>query len=164
MDFNLTEERQMLQDTLRRYLSDKYGTETRNKIIDSEPGMSGEIWTGLAELGVLGALFTEAQGGFGGQGFDISTVFEELGRAGVVEPVLDTAVLGGGLLAELGDDAQRELVEQVIGGTLHLALAHGEDCSDVPLPRRAPSEIHRSQLVSSSRRIVVQQQCNTSFV
>ena len=135
MDFNLTEERQMLQDTLRRYLSDKYDTETRNKIIDSDEGLSADIWSGLAELGVIGALFTEEQGGFGGMGFDISTVFEELGRAGVVEPVLDTALLGGGLLAELGDDSQVELVEEVIGGALHLALAHGEPASRFDLSR-----------------------------
>ena len=135
MDFNLTEERQMLQDTLRRYLSDKYDTETRNKIIDSDEGMSADIWAGLAELGVIGALFTEEQGGFGGKGFDISTVFEELGRAGVVEPVLDTALLGGGLLAELGDVSQVALVEEVIGGALHLALAHGEPASRFDLSR-----------------------------
>ena len=126
MNFDLTEERQMLQDTLRRYLSDKYSTETRNKIVDSDDGMSAEIWTELAELGVIGALFTEDQGGFGGAGFDISVVFEELGRAGVVEPFLDTAVIGGGLIAALGDDTQQELLEAIIGGAAHLAFAHGE--------------------------------------
>ena len=65
MNFDLTEERQMLQDTLRRYLREKYDTETRNKILDSDTGMSAEIWAELAELGVIGALFTEDQGGFG---------------------------------------------------------------------------------------------------
>ena len=43
MDFNLTEERQMLQDTLRRYLREKYDTATRNKILDSDEGMSAEV-------------------------------------------------------------------------------------------------------------------------
>jgi alkylation response protein AidB-like acyl-CoA dehydrogenase len=126
MNFDLTEERQMLQDSLRRFLRDRYTTDTRNKIIDSDTGMSAELWGQLAELGVLGALFSEEDGGFGGAGFDISVVFEELGRAGVVEPVLDTALIGGGLLAMLGDGDQKALVEDVIGGGLHLALAHGE--------------------------------------
>jgi len=129
MNFDLTEERQMLQDTLRRYLRDKYDTETRNTIIESDDGISAEIWAELAELGVIGALFTEEQGGFGGAGFDIAVVFEELGRAGVVEPFLDTAVLGGRLIAATGTDAQREVVEQVITGGAHLALAHGEPVS-----------------------------------
>ena len=129
MNFELTEERQMLQDTLRRYLADKYDTATRNEIIESDAGMSAEIWAELAELGIVGALFTEDQGGFGGAGFDISTVFEELGRAGVVEPFLDTAILGGGLIAALGNDEQKALVDEVIGGALHVALAHGEPAS-----------------------------------
>ena len=100
MNFDLTEERQMLQDSLRRFLRDKYDTATRNGILESEAGFSADIWNGLAELGVIGALFTEEQGGFGGAGFDVTTVFEELGRAGVVEPLLDSAVLAGGLIAE----------------------------------------------------------------
>lgn len=96
MNFDLTDERQMLQDSLRRFLRDKYDTETRNRILESETGYSTEIWEGLAELGVIGALFTEEQGGFGGAGFDLAVVFEELGRAGVVEPLLESAVLAGG--------------------------------------------------------------------
>ncbi|MEX0316462.1 MAG: acyl-CoA dehydrogenase family protein [Ruegeria sp.] len=135
MDFNLTEERRMLQETLRRYLTDRYTTEMRNGIIDSEAGFSAEIWTELAELGVIGALFSEGDGGFGGAGFDIATVFGELGRAGVVEPFLDTAVLGGGLVAALGDDGQKALLGDVIAGGLHLALAHGEPASRYDLSR-----------------------------
>ena len=120
MNFELTEERQMLQDTLRRYLRDKYTTEARNKILDSESGMSSDIWAELAELGVIGALFDEADGGFGGAGFDVAVVFEELGRAGVVEPVME-ALLAGRLLAKAGQD-----VEGVVAGEMQLALAHTE--------------------------------------
>lgn len=126
MNFDLTEEQQMLQDTLRRFLADRYDTDVRNAILESDLGYSSDIWRQLAELGVIGALFTEEQGGFGGSGFDIATVFEELGRAGVVEPMLDTAIIGGGLIALLGDDAQMPLVEAVIAGEIQLALAHGE--------------------------------------
>ena len=135
MNFDLTEERQMLQDTLRRFLREKYDTATRNKIIDSDSGMSSEIWAELAELGVIGALFTEDKGGFGGQGFDIAVVFEELGRAGVVEPFLDTAVLAGGLVADLGDETQSALVEEIIAGACQMAFAHGEPTSRYDLNR-----------------------------
>ena len=135
MNFDLTEERQMLQDTLRRYLSDKYTTKVRNDILDGEAGMSPAIWAELADLGVIGALFPEEIGGFGGQGFDISVVFEELGRAGVVEPFLDTAILGGRLIAALGDEGQKAMIDEVIAGTLHLALAHGEPTSRYDLSR-----------------------------
>ncbi|MGH1579131.1 acyl-CoA dehydrogenase family protein [Planktotalea sp.] len=135
MNFELTEERQMLQDTLRRFLADKYDVKTRNEILESERGMSADIWAQLAELGVLGALFSEEDGGFGGAGFDIAVVFEELGRAGVVEPVLETCILGGGLIAVLGNETQKGLLETVIGGEVMLALAHSEPRSRYDLNR-----------------------------
>ena len=135
MNFDLTEERQMLQDTLRRYLSDKYTTKVRNEILDSDTGLSTSIWGELAELGVIGALFTEEQGGFGGKGFDLSVVFEELGRAGVVEPFLETGVLGGRLIAALGDESQHAMIEEIIGGGLQLAFAHTEPAARYDLSR-----------------------------
>ncbi len=156
MNFDLTEERQMLQDTLRRFLRDRYDTETRNAILESDTGLSAEIWSQLAELGVIAALFTEEQGGFGGAGFDISVVFEELGRAGVVEPILDTAILGGRLIAAVGSEDQQALVEDVIAGGAHLALAHGEpvsryDLSHVETSLRADGD----EIVLDGRKAVV---------
>ncbi|MFG6568849.1 acyl-CoA dehydrogenase family protein [Sulfitobacter sp. 1A13679] len=156
MNFDLTEERQMLQDSLRRFLRDKYDTDTRNRILESETGYSTEIWEGLAELGVIGALFTEEQGGFGGAGFDLAVVFEELGRAGVVEPLLDSAVLAGGLIADLGTEEQQEHIEQLIGGALQLAFAHGEPGSRYDLERVTTSaSASGDQIVLSGRKAVV---------
>lgn len=156
MNFDLTEERQMLQDSLRRFLRDRYDTATRNKILESDSGMSTEIWNELAELGVIGALFTEEQGGFGGKGFDIAVVFEELGRAGVVEPFLDTAVLAGGLVADLGNDDQKAHVEEIIGGTMQMAFAHGEPTSRYDLTRVSTSATEKGdQIILSGRKAVV---------
>ncbi|MEH6737590.1 MAG: acyl-CoA dehydrogenase [Sulfitobacter sp.] len=156
MNFDLTEERQMLQDTLRRFLRDRYDTAARNKILESDSGMSTAIWAELAELGVIGALFTEEQGGFGGKGFDIAVVFEELGRAGVVEPFLDTAVLAGGLIADLGDADQLAHVEGVIDGSLQLAFAHGEPTSRYELTQVSTSATEKAgNVVLNGRKAVV---------
>jgi len=156
MNFDLTEERQMLQDTLRRFLRDRYDTETRNAILESEGGMSAEIWAELAELGIIGALFTEEQGGFGGKGFDLAVVFEELGRAGVVEPFLDTAVLAGGLIADLGNAAQQAHVEEIISGTLQLAFAHGEPNSRYDLNRvTTTAKVQDGGIILRGRKAVV---------
>ncbi len=135
MNFDLTDERQMLQDGLRRYLGDAYTPASVSAIDAAERGFSPAIWQGLAEMGVIGALFGEGDGGFGGAGFDIALVFEEMGRIGAVDPLLDTAILGGGLLAALGTDAQVSSVRDVIDGTMHLALAHGEPTSRYDLTR-----------------------------
>jgi hypothetical protein len=134
MNFQLTEERQMLQDSLRRYLADSVSPEALIEATDSESGHSDTLWQGLAEMGVIGALFTEQQGGFGGAGFDLSVVFEEMGRAGAFEPLIEAGVLAGGLLAELGGEAQSERIEGLIGGQI-LAFAHTEPGARYDLER-----------------------------
>ncbi len=136
MDFNLTEERRMLQDTLRRFLSDTYDHERRNKVIVSGAAYDTDTFQSLAELGVLGALFPEAQGGFGGAGFDLATVFEELGRAGTIEPVLAT-LLAGRVVSDLAGDSQADLISTIIDGTTVVALAHSEPQSRYDLERVA---------------------------
>ncbi|MGY9049503.1 hypothetical protein P775_27055 [Puniceibacterium antarcticum] len=123
MNFDLTDERQMLQDGLRRYLRETVTPDLLASATESETGQSEDLWTGLAKMGVIGALFTEDQGGFGGAGFDLALTFEELGRAGVFEPLLEMGVLSGGLLAELG---AADLVEEIIAGSTRVAFAHGE--------------------------------------
>jgi alkylation response protein AidB-like acyl-CoA dehydrogenase len=119
MDFKLTEDRQMLSDTLRRYLADQYTFDFRNSVIDTAPYHSTEKWAELVELGLIGAFVTEEKGGFGGAGFDLTCVFEEVGRGLCVEPLLG-AMMSVRATAECGAE---DLVEAQIGGAQRLVLA-----------------------------------------
>lgn len=123
MDFNHTEDRQMLSDSLSRYLQQRYPIDVRHANAASAQGWSAEHWAALAELGVIGALFGEEAGGFGGKGFDIAVVFEQLGRALVVEPFLGT-LLAGRVLERAG--GHEELLGEVIAGAKVLGFAHEE--------------------------------------
>ncbi len=119
MDFNYSDNRRMLSDSLRRFLADKYDAETRNQVAYSAPFHSPEKWRELAELGVLGALIPEADGGFGGNGFDITVVFEEFGRALCPEPVLGS-LLAARLLSAFGKNDE---LNHLIAGDLLGAVA-----------------------------------------
>lgn len=110
----------MLADTLSRFLSDQYGIEHRNRVAYTTPFHDAEIWAAMADLGILHALASEAAGGFGGEGFDITTVFECLGRALCPEPVLPT-LLGVRLLASANAP-----VEDILSGKVRVAVAIGE--------------------------------------
>ncbi|MEX3941961.1 acyl-CoA dehydrogenase family protein [Paraburkholderia sp. BR10937] len=125
MDFQHTEDRRMLADTLNRFITEQYGFNTRDTIARSEEGFSADMWQRFAELGVIGALFDEADGGFGGAGFDVAVVFEALGRGLVVEPFLDTLIVGRAL-AHAGSAAQRARIASFIDGSQIAALAHDE--------------------------------------
>ncbi|POR54639.1 hypothetical protein B0G62_102247 [Paraburkholderia eburnea] len=125
MNFQHTEDRRMLADTLNRFISEQYGFDTRDKIARSSEGFSADMWRRFADLGVIGALFDEADGGFGGQGFDVAVVFEALGRGLVVEPFLDTLIVGRAL-AHAGSEEQRARIASLIDGSQIAALAHDE--------------------------------------
>jgi alkylation response protein AidB-like acyl-CoA dehydrogenase len=134
MNFQHTEDRRMLADTLNRFVSEQYGFETRDRIACSAQGFSTELWGRFAELGMIGALFDEVNGGYGGGGFDIAVVFESLGRGLVVEPFLDTLIVGRAV-AKSGNDAQQAMLGELIDGSRIVALAHGEPDSHYELAR-----------------------------
>ena len=115
----------MLAESLNRFITNEYGFATRDRISGSKLGYSPELWQQFAEWGVIGALFGEADGGFGGAGFDLAVVFEALGRGLVVEPFLG-ALLAGSALAHAGNEGQRALLDQIIGGARIAAFAHYE--------------------------------------
>lgn len=125
MNFQHTEDRRMLADTLDRYLREQYSFETRQQIAGSPEGVSRSSWGTLMALGTLAALFTEEQGGMGGAGFDIAVVFESLGRGLVVEPMLGALMAGQALLAS-GDSRAAAEVAALMGGERVLLLAHEE--------------------------------------
>lgn len=134
MNFEHTEDRRMLADSLNRFIAEQYGFETRDRIARSAHGYSTEIWQQFAELGVIGALFKEADGGFGGAGFDVAVVFEALGRGLVVEPLLG-AVMAGEAIAAVGNDAQKAVLADIVAGTTVAGFAHDEPESHYELSR-----------------------------
>lgn len=125
MNFEHTEDRRMLADSLNRFIAEQYAFDARDRIAKSGHGFSKEIFQNFAELGVIGALFSEADGGFGGGGFDIAVVFEALGRGLVVEPLLG-AVMVGEALSAAGSDAQKTKLGDIINGVTVAAFAHDE--------------------------------------
>ncbi len=127
MDFSLSEERRQLQDMIRRYLGREYSFEQRRKRLAASTGISRETWKQLAELGILGLGIREEDGGMGGDAFDTLIMMEAMGRSLVVEPYLSTVVVGAGIVADAGNEAQRAAwLPAVAAGEKLLAFAHGE--------------------------------------
>lgn len=130
MNFDLTEEQQLVVDSVRRFVADRYDLEKRNGYMKGKRGFSDANWQAMAELGWLGLAFGEAEGGFGGNQIDVMLVMEEFGKGMVVEPFLASVVLGGGAVKRGGSVELREKVlPGVIDGTRQLALAMSEEQS-----------------------------------
>src|SRR5690606_14095386 len=127
MDFKLTEEQQMLQDTAARLVRDVYTFEKRLEFSDSEAGYSTDFWQQLGELGLTAIPFSEELGGFGGSGVETMLIMEQLGRGICLEPYMESVILAGG---QLGRDQQKEeLLGAIASGELPAAVALEEPSS-----------------------------------
>ncbi|WP_043364248.1 acyl-CoA dehydrogenase family protein [Belnapia sp. F-4-1] len=127
MDFDLTEEQRLLQDSVARLLGNKYGFEQRKGYMKSADGWSREVWSQYAELGLLGLPFGEDEGGFGGGPVETLIVAEQIGRYITLEPWMSTVVIGGGFLRHgASQELRNELVPQVASGEMLLAFAQVE--------------------------------------
>ncbi|WP_263263164.1 acyl-CoA dehydrogenase family protein [Pseudomonas sp. RIT-PI-S] len=108
MDFNLSQEQQMLQDTAARLVRDLYSFEARAGHAASPLGYSRDFWAQLGALGLTAVPFAEELGGMDGSSVDLMLVMTELGRGLCLEPYLHSVVYAGGLLAQLGSEAQKD--------------------------------------------------------
>ena len=127
MNFDLSEEQQLLADTLKRYLTKEYTIDARAKIVASATGFSETVWAALAEMGLLGVPFAEEHGGFGGTAVDVMLVMEALGESLVVEPYWVNVGLAGRLVARgASAEQQKRLLPALIQGKHRLAFAHTE--------------------------------------
>lgn len=165
MDFEHTEDRRMLADTLGRFVNERYDFAVRENIARSECGWSPELWRQFASLGAVGALFGEADGGYGGHGFDIAVVFEALGSGLVVEPFLG-AVLAGSAVAAVGNEAQRALLAELIDGKSIMAFAHGEPDSRYALAQVSTRATRRGDgwVIDGAKAVVLQAEAADCFV
>ncbi|MGH3542388.1 MAG: acyl-CoA dehydrogenase family protein [Mycobacterium sp.] len=128
MDFQLSDEQALLRDTTRDLLSRSYDPESRNKIVDTDLGWSREVWSHLAETGILGLGFDPAEAGQ----IEIMVVLTEIGRRLAPEPVVHAALGPGAIIAEVGNDTQKELLDEVASGQRLLAFAHLEPGNRTP--------------------------------
>lgn len=128
MDFELSDEQVMLRDTVREVLTRTYDIETLRATCDTPLGWSREVWNSLAEIGILGLIFTEQNGGMGAGPEELSVVMGEFGAALAPEPFLDAVVVPGLLLEGSGADGDtvRPILEALAGGERLAAFAHHE--------------------------------------
>ena len=127
MDIQLTDEQELLRDSLQRLLRNEYDFDTRRKIIATEEGWSRKHWNAFAELGLLAAPFPEELGGLGAGPLASMIIMQEFGRNLVIEPFFETIVLAGGLIEQAGTRTQREeFLPEIAAGKAIWALGWAE--------------------------------------
>lgn len=128
MNFDLSEEQQLLKDSVDRFVGDNYDLDTRQSLSKNDAGFSDDYWQTMAELGWLGVTVPEAQGGFGGNQADTMVLMEAFGKGLVLEPFFASAVLGTrAIVAGAKPELQNKLLPDLVSGKCRLSLAYAEE-------------------------------------
>jgi alkylation response protein AidB-like acyl-CoA dehydrogenase len=145
VNFDLSEEQQLLKDSVDRFVSDNYDLDARQKLSKNEAGFSDTYWQTMAELGWLGVTVPEAHGGFGGNQADTMVLMEAFGKGLVLEPFFASAILGTRAIVSGGsEELKSKLLPELLNGASRLSLAYAEEQSRFDLEdvvtRATPNE------------------------
>jgi len=110
MNFEFSEEQEMLRDKARRLLEDRCDTTAVRKVLDSDAPMDKDLWAQVADLGWLATALPEAYGGFGMGYLELCVLAEELGRAVAPVPFSSSVYLAMEAVLAGGNDAQKNRI------------------------------------------------------
>jgi alkylation response protein AidB-like acyl-CoA dehydrogenase len=139
VDLQPTQQQRLLKDSVADYLARNYHFAARGAVL-ANGGMSASTWQQFADLGLFAAGLSEEVGGLGGGPVETMLISEELGKALVLEPFLESAVLGAALLVRAGA-LGRELLSRVASGSACLAPALYEEGARYDLTPRCTRAI-----------------------
>ena len=126
MNLDYNEEQTMLREQIQKFCESEYDFYKREEIVKSSDDFDKNAWNLFAEQGWLSMPFSEESGGLGFGAIELSILFEEFGKALVIEPYLATVVLSGTLLDKSNYSGKNELIEKIGSGEMHISLAYAE--------------------------------------
>ena len=126
MNLDYNEEQIMLREQISKFCESEYDFYKREEVIKSDKHFDAEVWKLFADQGWLSMPFSEESGGLGFGPIELSILFEEFGKALVIEPYLATVVLSGTLLDKSTYAEKIDLIDKISSGDMHISLGYAE--------------------------------------
>ena len=126
MNLDYNEEQIMLREQIQKFCESEYDFYKREEVIKSDKHYNAEVWKLFADQGWLSMPFSEESGGLGFGPIELSILFEEFGKALVIEPYLATVVLSGTLLDKSTYAEKIDLIDKISSGDMHISLGYAE--------------------------------------
>lgn len=123
MDFGLSEQQRSMQESLRRFLRETAGLQQLRNTVAAGPAHDGQLWQGLADMGLTGLLVPEAYGGLGLPLLEAALVQEVLGEYAAPVAYTASAILAPLALTLAGSAAQQEKwLPALVEGSLQVVV------------------------------------------
>lgn len=122
MEFGLSQEQVLLQDSINRYLNDQANLDVVRKFTAGDID-DRSIWAGLADLGVAGLMIPEEHGGVGLGSMDAVIVAECLGYHVTPSAFLSSTVMAPSVLLAAG---HTDNLAEIASGDLRIGIAFSE--------------------------------------
>lgn len=108
MDFQFTEDQNAIRELAHQIFTDRATDEFLLEFSRTDATYDDQLWTTLAEQGLLGICVPEDFGGTGLGFIELCGILEEQGRRVAPTPLFSSLVLGGLPIAEFGSDEQKQ--------------------------------------------------------
>ena len=122
MDFDLSEEQELLRNGLRELLSRVCDIRRARAVAYESDGRDPELWRALADAGWTGLPIPEADGGTGLRFEDLIIVLEEAGRAVLPLPLTTTLLAARAIVRAPDSPFRSDLLSRIAGGSASVTL------------------------------------------
>ena len=122
MDFGLSQDQRLLDESLRKFLTSEVPLDSVRKLAAGESS-DASVWQGLASMGLAGVLIPEAYGGAQLGMLDAVAIAEALGYAACPGPFMSTAVMASYYLEQAG---ATDPLAAMAAGTYRVGIAFSD--------------------------------------
>lgn len=146
MNFDFSEDLNMLRDEARKFLAERCPTTAVRRILEGEAPYDRDLWLQVAQMGWLGAAVPEDFGGAGLGHEGLCVIAEEIGRAIAPIPFASSVYLVTEAILAHGSEAQkRKYLPRLAAGELIGAFAIAEGAQD-PRPQAIAARLRGNTL------------------
>jgi len=124
MNFIFTEEQTQFKDAIKSFLAEECAPASIRDGWQKNKSFNLERWKNLIELGVLSSNLPEEKGGLGMDQVTLALMVEEMGYAGLPEPVAEQIFLVNDVIPFLPKNITEAVESNYNDGTQYIALAH----------------------------------------
>lgn len=117
MDFGLSETQELIRSTSADWLSERASPDFVRAMAEDERGYTDDYWRELADLGWLGLLVPERDGGSGMEFSDMAVLLQEWGAALAPGPLVESSVVSAYIAeASDSDEFKSDMLQRIAAG------------------------------------------------